>query len=58
MRYDLTVLIPTFNERENIDSMVAIVDAICKTHSINEEILVVDDNSRDGTIGVVETLMN
>lgn len=58
MRYDLTVLIPTINERENIGRMVAIVDAICKAHSINEEILVVDDNSRDGTIEAVETLMN
>lgn len=57
MRYDLTVLIPTFNERENISRMVAIVDAICKTNSINEEILVVDDSSLDGTIEVVETLM-
>jgi len=58
MRYDLTVLIPTFNERENIGRMIAIVDAICRTNAINEEILVVDDNSRDGTIGVVETLMS
>jgi len=58
MRFDLTVLIPTFNERENIGKMVNAVDNICKAHSINEEILVVDDNSRDGTIVVVETLMN
>jgi len=58
MRFDLTVLIPTFNERENIGKMVTIIDTICKAHSINEEILVIDDNSSDGTIAVVETLMN
>ena len=58
MRFDLTVLIPTFNERENIGKMVNAVDTICKAHSINEEILVIDDNSSDGTIAVVETLMN
>jgi dolichol-phosphate mannosyltransferase len=58
MHYHMTVLIPPFNERENIGRMVTIVDGICKAHSINEEILVVDDNSRDGTIVVVETLMN
>jgi dolichol-phosphate mannosyltransferase len=58
MHFDLTVIIPTFNEKENIEKMVVTVDAICKAHSINEEILVVDDNSRDGTIAVVETLMN
>jgi dolichol-phosphate mannosyltransferase len=58
MRFDLTVLIPTFNERENIGKMVTAIDTICKAHSITEEILVVDDNSSDGTIAVVETLMN
>jgi dolichol-phosphate mannosyltransferase len=58
MHVDLTVIIPTFNEEENIRNMIVTIDAICRAHDINEEILVVDDNSRDGTIVVVETLMN
>ncbi|MDD1700134.1 MAG: polyprenol monophosphomannose synthase [Methanoregula sp.] len=57
MHYDLTVIIPTFNEEENIEKMVVTVDAICKAHDITEEILVVDDSSCDSTITNVKKLM-
>ena len=43
MLYDLTVIIPTFNEEENIEKMIVTVDTICRAHKITEEILVVDD---------------
>lgn len=46
------VIIPTYNERENIE---AIVPAIFDTVP-NVDILVVDDNSPDGTGSVVEQL--
>jgi dolichol-phosphate mannosyltransferase len=55
--YDMTVLVPTFNERENVKNMVSAVDNICKKHGINEEIIVVDDNSSDGTIQIVNNMM-
>jgi dolichol-phosphate mannosyltransferase len=57
MHFDLTVIIPTFNESENIEKMVVTVDAICKAHAITEEILVVDDSSYDSTIAIVKRLM-
>jgi len=57
MRYDLTVIIPTFNEEENIRRMIATIDAICIAHDITEEILIVDDSSHDGTISIVNSLM-
>lgn len=57
MTFDMTVIIPTFNEEENIEKMVITVDAICKAHEISEEILVVDDNSKDRTIAIVKRLM-
>ncbi|MFY9800167.1 MAG: glycosyltransferase, partial [Methanoregula sp.] len=57
MHFDLTVIIPTFNEEENIERMVLTVDAICKAHDIAEEILVVDDSSDDSTITIVKRLM-
>ncbi len=57
MHFDLTVIIPTFNEEENIERMVFAVDTICKAHKITEEILVVDDNSSDNTITIVKRLM-
>lgn len=55
--YDLTVIIPTFNEEANIRNIVMAVDAVFHEHSLNGQILVVDDNSHDGTIGIVRDLM-
>jgi len=57
MRFDLTVIIPTYNEEENIERMIITVDSICRAHDINEEILIVDDNSNDSTITIVKKLM-
>jgi len=47
------VVIPTYNESKNIDR---IIDKICSVHD-NIDILVVDDNSPDGTGGIVKTKM-
>jgi dolichol-phosphate mannosyltransferase len=58
MLYDLTVIIPTFNEEENIEKMIVTVDTICKAHKITEEILVVDDSSSDNTPAIVKRLMS
>jgi len=54
--YDLSVIIPTFNEEENILTIIAEVDAVLKKSNLNGEILVVDDNSRDRTIALVREL--
>jgi dolichol-phosphate mannosyltransferase len=54
--YDLSVIIPTFNEEENILTIIEDVDAVLKKSNINGEILVVDDNSRDRTIALVREL--
>jgi dolichol-phosphate mannosyltransferase len=54
--YDLTVIIPTFNEESNIRNIVMAVDLIFHEHSLNGQILVVDDNSSDGTISIVNDL--
>jgi dolichol-phosphate mannosyltransferase len=51
--YDLSVIIPTFNEEENIISIIEEVDAVFKKSNLNGEILVVDDNSGDRTIALV-----
>lgn len=47
------VIIPTYNERENVDS---IVPAVLKITSSETEVLIVDDNSPDGTAEVVRQL--
>jgi dolichol-phosphate mannosyltransferase len=54
--YDLTVIIPTFREESNIGSIVTEVDAVFKASALNGEILVVDDNSPDRTIAIVNEL--
>ena len=54
--YDITVIIPTFKEEANIRNIVAEVDAVLKKNSIRGEILVVDDNSPDRTIEIVNGL--
>jgi dolichol-phosphate mannosyltransferase len=54
--YDLTVIIPTFNEEANIRNIVMAVDAVFHENSLNGQILVVDDNSSDNTIPFVHEL--
>ncbi|RMD99463.1 MAG: polyprenol monophosphomannose synthase [Deltaproteobacteria bacterium] len=46
------IIIPTFNERENIEAIVESVFSVCPEVSI----LIVDDNSPDGTGKVAESL--
>jgi dolichol-phosphate mannosyltransferase len=54
--YDLTVIIPTFNEEANIRNIVMAVDAVFHEHSIHGQVLVADDNSSDATISIVNDL--
>lgn len=56
MKYDLTVIIPTLNEAEIIRDTIDYVEGVFKKSGLNGEILVVDDNSRDGTPGIVNEL--
>ena len=57
-KYDLTVIVPTYNEEGNIKEITGQIDAICKKSGINEEILVVDDNSPDKTQEYVKEMQN
>ncbi|PWG05812.1 polyprenol monophosphomannose synthase [Polaribacter aquimarinus] len=50
---DALVIIPTYNEKENIEAIIKTVFEQEK----NFDILVVDDNSPDGTAKIVENLM-
>ena len=54
--YDLTVIIPTFREGENIGEMIRTVAGVLAGAEIRGEILVVDDSSPDGTIPAVRAL--
>jgi len=50
---DTIVIIPTYNEKENIEAIIKAVFSQEKTF----DILVIDDNSPDGTAGIVKNLM-
>ena len=54
--YDLSVIIPTFNEEANIRNIITEVDDVFLKNGLHGEILVVDDNSSDGTIEIVNEL--
>tara|TARA_B100001248_G_C27399550_1_gene468951 strand:+ start:9320 stop:10051 length:732 start_codon:yes stop_codon:yes gene_type:complete len=49
---DSLIIIPTFNEKENIESIIKKVFSLKKQFNI----LIVDDNSIDGTANIVKTL--
>lgn len=49
--YTLSVVIPCYNERENI---ITIVEKILETPVLKKEIIVVDDMSTDGTREILE----
>jgi dolichol-phosphate mannosyltransferase len=52
----ILVIIPTFNEAENISSIVPLI--LNNSNGKNEyHVLVVDDNSPDGTSAIVENMM-
>lgn len=51
---DTLVIIPTYNEKENIEAIIRTVFSQEKDFHV----LVVDDNSPDGTASIVESLMN
>ncbi len=48
---DVLVIIPTYNEKENIEKIINAV------RSHNVDVLIVDDNSPDGTAQIVENIM-
>jgi dolichol-phosphate mannosyltransferase len=55
---ELSIVIPTYNERERLEHVVAAVAAAFGAHRIDGEIVVVDDNSPDGTGGIADALAN
>ena len=51
----VSVLIPCFNEKNTIEK---IVDRINNLENINLEIIVIDDNSNDGTTEILKNKIN
>lgn len=54
MHNQAIVIIPTYNEKENIESIIRTVFSLPEPF----DILVVDDNSPDGTSDIVKSLID
>jgi len=52
-----SVLLPTYNERENLPLIVSLLDETFTANALQYEIIVVDDNSPDGTADVAHKLI-
>lgn len=50
---DVSVILPTFNERDNICDLIDAIHCELGVHDYRFEVVVVDDNSPDGTAEVV-----
>lgn len=48
IRPDVSIVVPTYNERERLDALVEQVFDACEGH-LRVEVIIVDDNSPDGT---------
>jgi len=51
-----SIVIPTYNEAGGIERLIEAVDAVFKQNALEGEIIVVDDNSPDGTGAIVDRL--
>jgi|GEM_PF-5077095 len=47
---DASVIVPTLNEAENIDALLARVERCVEAGDFGAQILVVDDGTTDGTV--------
>lgn len=52
----LSVILPTFNEKENIARIVEGIFRVAENNNLKANIIVVDDNSPDGTAAAVKKL--
>ncbi|MEM1622738.1 MAG: glycosyltransferase family 2 protein [Sulfolobales archaeon] len=53
---DVSVIVPTYNERENVTRLIKLLHENMVKEKVSYEIVVVDDNSPDGTAEAVRSL--
>jgi len=50
------VIVPTYNERDNLEELVTRISQACASKGVEPEVVVVDDNSPDGTAALADEL--
>ena len=56
MAFPFSIVIPTYNEAGGIEKLLRALDGVFKAHGLDGEMIVVDDNSPDGTGAIVDRL--
>lgn len=51
-----TVILPTYNERENLERFVETLQQVLSSNSLSGQVIIVDDNSPDGTGEIADGL--
>ena len=55
---DVSIVVPLYNEEESLSELVAWIRQVCKDHSLEYEVILVDDGSTDHSWQVIERLAN
>ncbi|MBV9276632.1 MAG: polyprenol monophosphomannose synthase [Candidatus Eremiobacteraeota bacterium] len=56
MALKFSLVVPTYNEAGGVDRLIRALDEVFRSHSLDGEIIIVDDNSPDGTGQIVDRL--
>lgn len=56
MKYDVSLVIPAFNEDESLPELHQWIKKVCKKEDLDSQIVIIDDGSSDDTWGVIEKL--
>ena len=54
--FPFSIVIPTYNEAGGIEDLLRALDGVFRANQLDGEIVVVDDNSPDGTGAIVDRL--
>lgn len=52
----ISIIIPTYNEKDNIKKLIPHIESVLKKNKIPAELIIIDDNSPDGTGRLAEDL--
>jgi glycosyltransferase involved in cell wall biosynthesis len=53
---DLTIVLPIYNEEENIEPLISEIQGVLRTQNLTYEIVAIDDGSKDRSLEILKTL--